>query len=69
MKIKIALLILLFTELIFCQLLKIDPVKKHISSFAIIIDRETYNFTKDAITAYRNAVENDGLSTYIIVND
>ena len=47
----------------------INPVKTHPTSFAIFVDKETYDSTKDAIIAYRDAVELDGLSTYIVVNN
>jgi hypothetical protein len=42
-------------------------VIKQNSSFAIVIDLETFNHTKDAVYAYRDAVEKDGLSAYILV--
>jgi len=37
------------------------------SSFAIIIDEASYIKTKSAVLGYRDAVEADGLSTYIMV--
>lgn len=43
------------------------PLKSHErKAFAIIIDAETYARTKEAVQAYREVVEKDGLPTYII---
>lgn len=42
------------------------PKKKHPTAFAILVDQETYNQTKQALYQYRDAVELDGLSTYIV---
>jgi len=47
----------------------ISPVKKHKSSFAIIIDRETFSKTDSAVFIYRDAVENDGLSVFILIKN
>lgn len=38
-------------------------------SFAIITDNETYRATEPSILRYRDAVQNDGLATYIIHDD
>lgn len=38
-------------------------------AFAIIIDQHTYAQTKDAVMAYKQAVEADGLPTYIVAAD
>lgn len=42
------------------------PVGTHPTAFAIIIDQLTYDKTKPAVDAYRDALETDGLATYII---
>jgi len=70
MKIKTALLftVLLATSL-FAQTEVIPFVKKQATSFAIVTDKETYKRVKDAIIEYRNSVENDGLSAYILVGE
>lgn len=47
----------------------ISPVKKNKSSFAIIIDRDTFAKTDSAVFVYRDAVENDGLSVFILIKN
>lgn len=42
------------------------PVKKGKTSFAIITDTKTYTYCNAALISYRNAIERDGLSTYIV---
>ena len=52
---------------IFAQQAKITkPVKKQSNSFAIVIDNVTYDKIGDDVRAYRDALEADGLATYII---
>ena len=46
----------------------IQPIQQHSSSFAIIVDDVTYDKISDAINTYRDAVENDGLSTFILAD-
>jgi len=53
----------------FAQVQEIKPGKKHATAFAIIIDLKTYNNCKDAVINYKNSVEDDGLSAYILVSD
>lgn len=36
------------------------------SSFAVVVDEDTYKQTRSALEAYKKAVEKDGLGTYII---
>jgi DNA-binding ferritin-like protein (Dps family) len=36
------------------------------SAFAIVTDQKTYDHDRKALTAYKNAVEKDGLATYIL---
>jgi hypothetical protein len=68
MKIKILILfITLMAASLAAQTEVIPFVKKQATSFAIVTDRETYNKVKDAILEYRNSIENDGLSSYIII--
>ncbi|MDD5895557.1 MAG: HEAT repeat domain-containing protein, partial [Prevotellaceae bacterium] len=45
------------------------PLAAEANSFAIVIDSKTLNHTRDAVVAYSNAVEHDGLKTYIIAAD
>jgi hypothetical protein len=47
----------------------LEPVQNRESSFAIIIDRASYSVTEAAVLAYRDAVEADGLSTYIVIEE
>ena len=68
MKTKLIFLVLVTVITCFAQVDIINPVKTHPTSFAIVVDKETYDNTKDAIIAYRDAVELDGLSTYIVVS-
>jgi hypothetical protein len=69
MKTKIFLLLMIATIVCSAQVSITKPIKSHPTSFAIVVDKDTYDKTKDAIVAYRDAVELDGLSTYIIVNN
>ncbi|MGE5496648.1 MAG: HEAT repeat domain-containing protein, partial [Syntrophothermus sp.] len=64
----IILLILLCEGTSFARLEIKKPNQEHPTSFAIIIDRETYERTEEAVNAYKDAVENDGLSTYILIS-
>lgn len=42
------------------------PLQRHPTSFAIVVDRTTYDKTLPQIHAYRDALETDGLATYIL---
>src|ERR1035437_3930028 len=68
MKTKLILLVLVTVITCSAQVNIMYPVKTLPTSFAIVIDKETYDKTKDAVFAYRDAVELDGLSTYIVVS-
>ncbi|MDD5766235.1 MAG: HEAT repeat domain-containing protein [Candidatus Marinimicrobia bacterium] len=46
----------------------ISPRQNHATSFAIIIDNETFERTEKAVLAYRDAIESDGLSTYVVTD-
>lgn len=43
-----------------------QPVRQHPTAFAIIADKSTFTQCQDAIMKYRDAVEHDGLSTYVV---
>ncbi len=45
------------------------PLKKSSSAFAIVIDTETLQKTEAAVMIYRDAVESDGLATYIVADN
>ncbi len=47
----------------------VSPQLNYPSSFAIIIDRISFSKVKNAVTAYRDAIEADGLSAYILIDD
>jgi hypothetical protein len=47
----------------------VNPSVNTRTSFAIIVDRTTYQKAKEAVDAYRKVVEKDGLATYIIYDD
>jgi hypothetical protein len=70
MKIKLLFIVLLIGNVLLYARLDIKkPNKEYATSFAIIVDEKTYNKTKDAILAYRDAVEEDGLSAYVLAED
>ncbi len=47
----------------------IQPQRQHPTAFAVITDETTFTRCDEAILKYRDAVEYDGLSTYIIHSD
>jgi len=47
----------------------INPGQKARTAFAIFIDRTTYEQTSEAVNRYRQAVENDGLAVYTVIDD
>lgn len=47
----------------------VKPTINSKTSFAIIIDNKSYDEAKDAVNAYRNVIEKDGLGAYIIHED
>jgi len=51
------------------QVREIKPGKLTSTSFAIIVDSETYTNCESAIQNYKETVELDGISTYILVNN
>lgn len=59
----------LFATAGFAQVVIKNPVKMHPTSFAIIVDKVTYEKCSAAIETYKKAVEDDGLSTYILINE
>lgn len=71
MKSKFLFLFLLTicSSAVFAQMVIKAPVKKQPTAFAIIVDKATYDKCKTSVDAYKDAVEEDGLSTYILIND
>ena len=47
----------------------IRPNVKTPTSFAIVVDRQSYEHAKSSIEAYRDAIEQDGLATYILIDE
>ena len=47
----------------------VEPQRQCPTAFAIITDNKTYEQCKEALLHYRDAVEHDGLSTYMIYAD
>ncbi len=64
-------LIIIFMLLSISQLIAeiniIKPTQKINHSFAIIIDNQTYSRVENAVKLYRNAVQDDGLACYILI--
>lgn len=52
---------------LFAQQNIIAPQNRVASSFAIFIDDKSYEACKDAVTAYKNLLEEEGLATYLLV--
>ncbi|MDP3150111.1 MAG: HEAT repeat domain-containing protein [Ignavibacteria bacterium] len=71
-KVKVKIFLIFFIVSFYlglAQVTEVKPSQKHATSFAIIIDETTYTNCKDAVLTYKKSVEDDGLSTYILVND
>ena len=67
---KIILFLVTFSIVnLFAQVEVIKSQKQYESSFAIVIDKDTYNRIENAVTEYRNSIENDGLSVFILINE
>ncbi|MHC1737830.1 MAG: HEAT repeat domain-containing protein [Ignavibacteriaceae bacterium] len=66
---RVLVLIVILYSSVFSQVEIINPVKIHKTSFAIIIDRTTYKNCNEAVLNYRNAIEDDELSSYIVISD
>ena len=47
----------------------VKPTIKSTTSFAIIVDNATYQAIKPSVEAYRDAIEKDGLATYIVADN
>ena len=60
------IMILLISSVI-AEINVIPPIQKLSHSFAIVIDNTTYDKTEKSVIAYRNAIQNDGLSCYVLV--
>jgi len=67
---KISLLILWLSlgQFVLGQVKELKPDKITATSFAVIVDEQTYTNCRSAILNYKNSVEEDGISTYVIIN-
>ncbi len=69
-KIFLAITAICLTVTLMGQNIKLEkPTSKKGNAFAIVIDNGTYNAVKAQVIAYRNAVQDDGLSAYILRGD
>ncbi len=73
MKHRILLVICIVTSVLFNLRIEaqtiIEPTVKTPTSFAIVIDSQSYNVAKSEVDAYRKVIEDDNLGTYIIIDD
>lgn len=47
----------------------VSPSIKTKTTFAIVVDRKSYDEAKDEINKYRTSVEKEGLGTYLLIDD
>ena len=47
----------------------IRPEVKTPTTFAIVVDSTSYEQAKDALTAYKQSIEADGLGTYLLIDN
>ncbi len=66
---KITFALLLFVSTVLSQVKIIDPVEFKATAFAIIVDDQTYERIGETINLYRDAIEDDGLSAYILISN
>lgn len=67
--IMLTVLFLCLSQSPFAQLKELKPEKITATSFAIIVDAETFSNCESSILAYKKSIEDDDLSTYILVNN
>lgn len=69
-KINMLLMVLMLLPMIsLAKRTIIKPSVKTPTSFAIIVDQKTFEAVRPSIEAYKKAVENDGLATYIVADN
>ena len=57
----------IFSNLLFAEIKITKPTKDAVSSFAIVVDKDTYNKIESSIINYRNAIQDeDNISVYIV---
>lgn len=65
-KIFLAVIVMLLPLFVTAKVRIEKPQSRHATSFAIVIDDVTYAKTREAVQLYRNSLEADGLSTYVL---
>lgn len=66
---KIISLFILLSSALAAEITIKYPLQSHPASFAIIVDSLTYKNIGYAVDQYKESIENDGLSTFILIND
>ena len=66
--IAFAILALIFSQGLTAQTI-VKPSLKTKTTFAIVTDSKSYEQAKNEIDAYRTSVENEGLGTYLLIDD
>jgi predicted nucleic acid-binding OB-fold protein len=66
---NVLLLLIVFFQVEFAQVQILKPGVNEQASFAIIADTKTFDNCKEAILNYKNSIEKDGLSAYVVYND
>ncbi len=68
-KFMTVIILLCLCQILLGQIREIKPDRITPTSFAVIVDDQTFSNCQSAILNYKKSIEEDGLSTYIIVND
>jgi hypothetical protein len=67
-KIRILLaVVFLFSNFVFGGIEVKKPTAETETTFAIVVDKMTYQKTEEAVIKYRDAVQNDGLAAFIVI--
>ncbi|MBP7459972.1 MAG: HEAT repeat domain-containing protein [Candidatus Delongbacteria bacterium] len=61
-------LLLLFPSLFSAKTLILKPNRHYVSAFAVVVDSKTYQKIKPSIDRYRQSIEDDSLSVYLIAD-
>lgn len=54
---------------VFLSIFFMEGCASHQSSFAVIVDNETYKNVREEIDAYKNILDNEGLNTFVIAKN
>lgn len=69
MKKLLSSILLFIPILVFGQIQTVKPAGKYQTSFAIVIDRKTYDAVKPSVELYRDMLLKEGLGAYILIDD